>query len=88
MSQLSTFHFNVFVLKKELFKQYVEIIYEVVFKSIDYIDSNNIENLHPRMLAYAIERLSSCLFFMMASTGKKFTEIPITLFDKSMTING
>ena len=88
MSQLSTFHFNLFVLKKELFKQYVEIIDEVVFKSIDYIDSNNIENLHPRMLGYAIERLSSCLFFMMASTGQKFAEIPITLFDKSMTING
>lgn len=88
MSQLSTFHFNVFVLEKELFKQYVEIINEVVFKTIEHIDSNHIENLHPRLFGYVIERLSSCLFFMMSSVGKKFAEIPITLFDKSMTSNG
>lgn len=77
-----------FVLEKELFKQYVKIINEVVFKTIDYIDSNHIENLHPRLFGYVIERLSSCLFFMMSSVGKKFAEIPITLFDKSMTSNG
>ena len=83
MLQTSTFHFNVFVLEKSLFQQYVEIVDGVVSKSIEYIDANKIERLHPRVFGYVIERLSSCVFFMMMQAGKKFAEIPVTLFDKS-----
>ena len=81
--QLKTFHFNMFILRRNLFEEYSSTIDAVVMKSIEFIDSSKIEGLHSRLFGYIIERLSSCIFFMMAVSGKaKFIECPIILLDK------
>lgn len=81
--QLNTFHFNMFVLKRPLLEEYCQTIDYVVSETVKLIDSQKIQGLHPRLFGYVIERLSSCLFFMMRLSSKaKFGECKILLLDK------
>lgn len=81
--QLNTFHFNMFVLERSLFEEYCQTIDYVVVESIKLIDADKIQGLHSRLFGYIIERLSSCLFFMMQFSRKaKFRECQILLLEK------
>lgn len=82
---LNTFHFNMFVLRRPLFEEYCQTIDYVVSEAVKLIDSQKIQGLHPRLLGYVIERLSSCLFLMMQLSSKaKFRECRILLLDKTV----
>ena len=81
--QLNTFHFNMFVLERSLFEEYCQTIDHVVMEAVKFIDDEKIQGLHSRLFGYIIERLSSCLFFMMQLSGKaKFGECQILLLEK------
>lgn len=81
--QLNTFHFNMFILERSLFEEYCQTIDHVVMEVIKFIDDEKIQGLHTRLFGYIIERLSSCLFFMMQLSGKaKFGECQILLLEK------
>ena len=80
---MNTFHFNMFVLRKDLFSEYSQAVDYVVMETVKHIDDTKIEGLHKRAIAYVIERLSSCIFIMMALSKKaKFIECPILLLEK------
>lgn len=81
--QINTFHFNMFVLRRDLFEEYSSTIDFTVTKAMEFIDSSKIAGLHSRLFGYIIERLSSCIFFAMAiAREEKFIECPIILLDK------
>lgn len=80
---MNTFHFNMFVLREDLFDEYSQAVDHVVMEMVKHIDDTKIEGLHKRLFGYVIERLSSCIFIMMALSKKaKFIECPILLLDK------
>jgi len=81
-SETNTFHFNMFVLAKDDFETCMSIVDQVITKSVQYIDDNNIDNLHNRLFGYVIERLLSCIFFLLIDSKKIFTELPIILLPK------
>lgn len=81
--ELNTFHFNMFVLREDLLDEYSQAVDHVVMETVKHIDDTKIEGLHKRLFGYVIERLSSCIFIMMALGKKaKFIECPILLLDK------
>lgn len=81
--QINTFHFNMFILERQLFEEYCQAVDYVVVEMVKFIDAKKIQGLHSRLFGYVIERLSSCLFFMMQLSGKaKFGECQILLLEK------
>lgn len=81
--QTNTFHFNMFVLSREDFNQYMSVIHETVMKSVQFIDDNKLEGVHQRLFGYVIERLSSCMFYLLANVKRrKFLEITPLLLPK------
>lgn len=76
----STFHFNMFILKRELFFLYSQIMEKTVFSCMDILKPHR-DKLDARALSYAIERFSSCIFIaMFASKIAKFGMLPIFMF--------
>lgn len=81
-SDLNGYHFNIFTLKRELFDLYSQIIWKSCFDIEKYAHDEKIENLHPRWLAYLLERYSSCIFKMMQLNNQKFIELPMMMLNK------
>lgn len=80
--QTNTFHFNLFVLNSELFDIYNKIMNDCISKIINNLKiDNQLYHLHQRSIAYATERFSSCIFFAMIFSGKKFIQLPMLMID-------
>ena len=77
----STFHFNIFILKRELFFMYNDIMCKTVQQCMKLLQQSR-AMLVDRALSYVIERFSSCIFIAMAISKKaKFGMLPLLVLE-------
>lgn len=83
MTDMNTYHFNVFTLTRKLFELYCNIIFKACELTKQYAQQQNYyKNLNPRWIGYIMERYSSCIFKMFINSGKKFIEVPMLILNK------
>ena len=86
--QINTFHFNLFVLSRDLFELYSQIMSSCMLQlAAEYQKSAAEKKVSERVLAYCSERFSSCIFIAMAASGKKFALLPMLMVDNKQELS-
>ena len=83
---VNTYHFNIYVLRRKLFELYMKVIHSSVMDCISMfktLDKMTKKKLHPRAIAYTMERFVSCLFYIFIFMDFKFVELPLIVFEKA-----
>ena len=82
----NTYHFNLFILKNDLFNLYSSILEKTVFECIDNLNKMSNLNLDSRALGYVIERFSSNIFLALSYQGFKFQHMIMLMVNNKRTL--
>lgn len=86
--QIETFHFNVFVLQRDLFEAYSQIMSGCMLELAEQYQKLAAEKkVSERVLAYCSERFSSCIFIAMASSGRDFAVLPMLMIENKQELS-
>lgn len=86
--QIETFHFNVFVLQRDLFEAYSQIMSGCMLELAEQYQKLAAEKkVSERVLAYCSERFSSCVFIAMAASGRDFAVLPMLMIENKQELS-
>ena len=73
---------NIFTVKREVFKQFGEVVFKAVEDLLKIMSREERDELHPYWLAYLFERYTSCWYHALEISGRcSFLKIPLMTVD-------
>ena len=81
MKQKRTYVCNIFVLKRELFMTFANIVFPTFKQLKQFIPDEQLKFIHPRFMGYILERFTSMFLYAFQMLDHKFSVLPLLTID-------